>query len=1190
MQTAFHGPTSEQPAEEAFLQVAQSALAADAAGAIPHILDAAARYPALWSSQSGQILIVDILGHVISAFADGNGETVTAALDTCPAALARQARGLLLDAFFPGGGDADLAELDDAALLCLALFTGLGEAREDAWALLGEAMTQRDETFRADARCLQGRFAPRVAEEPFKAKLVIWDLDDTLWHGTLADGDEPVLHERRAAFVRAFNRHGIVSAICSKNDFETARARLEAFGLWDEFVFPRIAFLPKGEVVRQMITDMQLRPANVLFVDDNARNLNEVAAAAPGIHIIDATSPDCDVLLQSILDENAHVEKSRIADYRLLETKVSAREQHALTDEDFLLQSEIEATFTVRMDNLDFAERIEELINRSNQLNYTQSRVEPGTIRDCILDIDHHDVICTFVWDKYGYYGLVGVAVFDFKRQQLEHLAFSCRVMHMGIEDFMIGALRERGHWIDHAQLRKPLPPQSAGAIRKMAFSDPAVRERVLAEEAPRDWAKIKLRLMADCQSGAFHHYSRFRDEADFDNRPRLFSLPMMMTGEYRDQLFPPYLVCTVATDYIDWRWEKLCTGIDAGIFAECVDRFAELVVSGGRKCLLFLPPQDGPEHVFKLTDDWTPDEWRARHRTLNDLWRAAASRHPDHFDIIELETALEPEEMVHAYHYVPSALKRMTGMIDDWYAHQTDRGERTPDKAFKAKLVIWDLDDTLWQGTLADGHELVLDEQRADYVRALNRHGIVSAICSKNDHEAAKGQLEAFGLWDEFVFPRIAFVPKGEVVRQMIEDMQLRPANVLFVDDNVRNLREVEAAVPGITTLDATSADCDALLQRILADNEHIEKSRVADYRLLETKVDARAASGLSDEAFLMQSAIHASFTHRTDSLLFADRIEELINRSNQLNYTLSRVEPGALAEQILQVWRYETLCAFVWDRYGNYGLVGVAIFDRKSRELMHFVFSCRVMHMGVEDYLLTHLRARFGQVDLARLRKPLPAQSSRAITHASFYDDAAVREHVLSGEVPHDPSGIAIRIMADCQSGVLAHYSRHGAAIDFDNAPRFFNLPMLLTGAHEAQVFPQYLVYTAALDYVEARWAGLMTDIDPAVYAQAAEHFCDLVVSGGRRALILLPPLDGNAAHYSDGAPDSHCFTHERGVRFNALWQELAARHPEHLACIDLTGRIEPQDMIDANHYQPSVLRRIAGMIDDWYARESA
>lgn len=423
------------------------------------------------------------------------------------------------------------------------------------------------------------------------------------------------------------------------------------------------------------------------------------------------------------------------------------------------------------------------------------------------------------------------------------------------------------------------------------------------------------------------------------------------------------------------------------------------------------------------------------------------------------------------------------------------------PDEAFKPKLIIWDLDDTLWQGTLAEGHDVVLDERRAAFVRTLNERGIVSAICSKNDPSAARATLETFGLWDAFVFPCIAFVPKGPAVKQLIADMQLRAANVLFIDDNPHNLHEVAHAVPGIHLMDATSAECDVLLQQIADEHAHVTKSRVGDYRMLESRLGERAQhADLTDEAFLMQSDIRATLVIRADILPFVDRIEELINRSNQLNYTESRVEPGSLAQEIADVTRYDALCVFVWDKYGDYGLVGVSICERSSRKLIHFVFSCRVMHMGVEDYLLKRSSWRLGDVDLSRLRKPLPPQSARAITDVSF-GDPAVRDRVFAQAAPRDWSGVELRVMADCQSGVIHHYSRFRDRMDFDNWPRLFSLPMLMSWNQARQQFPGYLVYTAALDYIENRWTDVSTALDYGNYINCAEVFCNMVVSGGQR-----------------------------------------------------------------------------------------
>lgn len=115
-------------------------------------------------------------------------------------------------------------------------------------------------------------------------------------------------------------------------------------------------------------------------------------------------------------------------------------------------------------------------------------------------------------------------------------------------------------------------------------------------------------------------------------------------------------------------------------------------------------------------------------------------------------------------------------------------------------KLVVWDLDETLWAGTLSEG-PVALDPSTADLVRTLNDRGIVNSICSKNDPEDARAELRRLGLWEEFVFARIDWSPKGARVAQIIDDAQLRPENVLFIDDSPTNRGEVRHFSEGIQT-----------------------------------------------------------------------------------------------------------------------------------------------------------------------------------------------------------------------------------------------------------------------------------------------------------------------------------------------------------------------------------------------------
>jgi len=112
-----------------------------------------------------------------------------------------------------------------------------------------------------------------------------------------------------------------------------------------------------------------------------------------------------------------------------------------------------------------------------------------------------------------------------------------------------------------------------------------------------------------------------------------------------------------------------------------------------------------------------------------------------------------------------------------------------------KVKLVIWDLDEVVWDGSLVEntiknGERMVLSSH---LIRYLNSHGIINSICSKNNFEEAKKKLIELELWDYFVFPKIQFSGKGNLVKQIIDECNFLPKNVLFIDDNHSNRKEVQ-------------------------------------------------------------------------------------------------------------------------------------------------------------------------------------------------------------------------------------------------------------------------------------------------------------------------------------------------------------------------------------------------------------
>ena len=104
-------------------------------------------------------------------------------------------------------------------------------------------------------------------------------------------------------------------------------------------------------------------------------------------------------------------------------------------------------------------------------------------------------------------------------------------------------------------------------------------------------------------------------------------------------------------------------------------------------------------------------------------------------------------------------------------------------------RLVVWDLDETLWKGTLTEGGIEIIPANFA-LIRTLAERGIVSSICSKNDHGAVERILSEAGIWDYFVLPSVNWEAKGPRLRALIESLQLRPASAMFIDDNHLNLK----------------------------------------------------------------------------------------------------------------------------------------------------------------------------------------------------------------------------------------------------------------------------------------------------------------------------------------------------------------------------------------------------------------
>lgn len=262
-------------------------------------------------------------------------------------------------------------------------------------------------------------------------------------------------------------------------------------------------------------------------------------------------------------------------------------------------------------------------------------------------------------------------------------------------------------------------------------------------------------------------------------------------------------------------------------------------------------------------------------------------------------------------------------------------------------KLVIWDLDETFWQGTLDDGDSLIIPDEHRSLIKSLTDLGIVNSVCSKNDRHKAEDVLAQNGLLEYFVFNSIDWTAKGPRIKAMLTDMGLRAVNVLFIDDNHLNLEEVEYTNPGIMM--GFPEVIPSLIESVKISDKKKDGNhkRLKQYKLIEEKFREKSNFS-SNHEFLLSSNIVVDIEPLSEIDL--DRVHELIMRSNQLNYTKLR----SSREELSQLWNsseVETCTVKVKDRFGDYGLVG--FYAIKNHMPIHFLFSCRTIGMGIEQYV---------------------------------------------------------------------------------------------------------------------------------------------------------------------------------------------------------------------------------------------
>jgi FkbH-like protein len=283
-------------------------------------------------------------------------------------------------------------------------------------------------------------------------------------------------------------------------------------------------------------------------------------------------------------------------------------------------------------------------------------------------------------------------------------------------------------------------------------------------------------------------------------------------------------------------------------------------------------------------------------------------------------------------------------------------------------RLVILDLDNTIWGGVVGEtgwqgirlgGHDHVgeafQDFQRA--LQSLTRCGVQLAIVSKNDEAVA---LEALDQHPEMVLRRADFaawrinwLDKAHNIQQLLAELNLGAASVIFIDDNPAERDRVRSAFPEILVPDwpeDPSSSVQALEALRCFDTAAIsdeDRQRSAMYQADRARREVQATSETDWLGRLGTKVIVEPVSAATIS-----RVEQLFNKTNQLNLTTRRMSGKELLEWATPSNR-EVVSVTVSDKFGHLGLCGVVgmEFSGADAKVVDYLLSCRVMGRGVEE-----------------------------------------------------------------------------------------------------------------------------------------------------------------------------------------------------------------------------------------------
>jgi len=287
------------------------------------------------------------------------------------------------------------------------------------------------------------------------------------------------------------------------------------------------------------------------------------------------------------------------------------------------------------------------------------------------------------------------------------------------------------------------------------------------------------------------------------------------------------------------------------------------------------------------------------------------------------------------------------------------------------ARLIVVDLDNTLWGGVLGEdgmaGLKIGGDypgNAFKDFQQALLKYadrGVALAVASKNDEDLAlKAMTELPDMVireDQLQAHAINWEPKWVNIQKLCQELNLGLGSILFVDDNPVERESVKRNLPDVKVLElpkdpaeyVSSLEECVYLRAISVNKEDL--GRLKDFSVRKQRQDMREKFASMEDYFV---GLGITLTLNPLSEGNVQRSAQLCQKTNQFNTTARRYDQKELFSLVEE--GSEVVVLNYQDRFSapeNIGLMIVKFSKNEGVYIDLYLLSCRVLGRGIETVL---------------------------------------------------------------------------------------------------------------------------------------------------------------------------------------------------------------------------------------------